>query len=64
MYKWIIRISTAVVGAVLLVMVRLLEWYPIFYAVPLTIYVYKRQYIRKVILNQGIFKFRFIKFYF
>lgn len=36
MYKWIIRISTAVVGAVLLVMVRLLEWYPIFYAVPLT----------------------------
>ena len=36
MYKWIIRISTAVVGAVLLVMVRSLEWYPIFYAVPLT----------------------------
>ena len=36
MYSWIIRISAAVVGAVLLVMVRLLEWYPIFYAVPLT----------------------------
>ena len=36
MYNWIIRISAAVVGAVLLVMVRLLEWYPIFYAVPLT----------------------------
>lgn len=35
MYNWIIRISAAVVGAVLLVMVRLLEWYPIFYAVPL-----------------------------
>ena len=35
MYSWIIRISAAVVGAVLLVMVRLLEWYPIFYAVPL-----------------------------
>lgn len=35
MYSWIIRISGAVVGAVLLVMVRLLEWYPIFYAVPL-----------------------------
>lgn len=36
MYNWIIRISAAVVGAVLLVMVRSLEWYPIFYAVPLT----------------------------
>ena len=36
MYSWIIRISAAVVGVVLLVMVRLLEWYPIFYAVPLT----------------------------
>ena len=35
MYSWIIRISAAVVGAVLLVKVRLLEWYPIFYAVPL-----------------------------
>ena len=35
MYKWIIRISTAVVGAVLLVMVRLLECYPIFYTAPL-----------------------------
>lgn len=35
MYKWIIRISTAVVGAVLLVMVKALEWYPIFYVVPL-----------------------------
>ena len=36
MYNWIIRISAAVVGAVLLVMVKSLEWYPIFYAVPLT----------------------------
>ena len=36
MYSWIIRISAAVVGVVLLVMVRSLEWYPIFYAVPLT----------------------------
>lgn len=35
MYSWIIRISVAVVGAVLLVMVKALEWYPIFYAVPL-----------------------------
>ena len=35
MYSWIIRISAAVVGAVLLVMVKALEWYPIFYAVPL-----------------------------
>ena len=35
MYSWIIRISAAVVGAVLLITVRLLEWYPIFYAVPL-----------------------------
>ena len=35
MYSWIIRISAAVVGVVLLVMVRLLECYPIFYAVPL-----------------------------
>lgn len=35
MYNWIIRISGAVVGVVLLVMVRSLEWYPIFYAVPL-----------------------------
>ena len=36
MYNWIIRISGAVVGVVLLVMVRSLEWYPIFYAAPLT----------------------------
>ena len=35
MYNWIIRISGAVVGVVLLVMVRSLEWYPIFYAAPL-----------------------------
>lgn len=35
MYNWIIRISAAVVGAVLLVMVKALEWYPIFCAVPL-----------------------------
>ena len=35
MYSWIIRISAAVVGAVLLVMVKALEWYPIFCAVPL-----------------------------
>lgn len=35
MYSWIIRISAAVVGAVLLVMVKALELYPIFYAVPL-----------------------------
>lgn len=35
MYSWIIRISAAVVGAILLVMVKALEWYPIFYAVPL-----------------------------
>ena len=35
MYSCIIRISAAVVGAVLLVMVKALEWYPIFYAVPL-----------------------------
>lgn len=35
MYSWIIRISAAVVGVVLLVMVRLLECYPIFYTAPL-----------------------------
>lgn len=35
MYRWIMRISIAAVGTILLTLVRALEWYPIFYAVPL-----------------------------
>lgn len=37
MYSWIIRISTAAVGTVLAIMVRVLEWYPVFYIFPLTL---------------------------
>lgn len=37
MYRWIMRISTAVVGTVLAIMVRALEWYPVFYIFPLTL---------------------------
>ena len=37
MYRWIMRISIAAVGTILLTLVRALEWYPIFYIFPLAL---------------------------
>lgn len=37
MYRWIMRISVAAVGTVFLVLLRALEWYPVFYIFPLAL---------------------------
>lgn len=37
MYRWFLRISVAAVGTVFLVLLRALEWYPVFYIFPLAL---------------------------